>query len=220
MENLHIYNQSRVVPPEAIKPIEAGRLKGMSDINPMWRIKKLTELFGPVGLGWYYKITNKETLEGSEGQIIAVVDIQLFVKYDNEWSMPIEGTGGASFVAKEKNGPYTNDECFKMALTDAISVACKSLGIGADVYFSKDNTKYSNNSTQSPQTAQPKAQPSGSDKPATEKQLKLLYTLVSKKNYQDGVKQYIKNVYNKDSSKDLTSHEASELIEMINGMVE
>ena len=30
----------------------------------------------------------------------------------------------------------------KMALTDAISVACKSLGIGADVYWNKDNTKY------------------------------------------------------------------------------
>lgn len=218
MENLHIYNRSRDVPPEAIKPIEAGRLKGMSDINPMWRIKKLTELFGPVGLGWYYKITNKETLEGSEGQIIAVVDIQLFVKYDNEWSMPIEGTGGASFVAKENKGPYTNDECFKMALTDAISVACKSLGIGADVYFSKDNTKYSNNNTQSPQTAQPKAQANGSDKPATEKQLKLLYALVNKKNYQDGVKSYIKTNYGKDSSKDLTSHEASELIEILNGM--
>jgi hypothetical protein len=58
----------------------------------------------------------------------------------------------------------------------------------------------------------------GSDKPATEKQLKLLYTLVSKKNYQDGVKSYIKTNYGKDSSKDLTSHEASELIELLNGM--
>lgn len=219
MENLFIYNQSRAVPQEAIKPIEAGRLKGMSDISPMWRIKKLTELFGPVGLGWYYNITNKETYEGSEHQIIAVVDIQLFVKYNNEWSMPIEGTGGSSLVVKENKGPYTNDECFKMALTDAISVACKSLGIGADVYFSKDNTKYSNKNTQSPQTPEPK-KTNGSGNPATEKQLKLLYTLVNKKNYQEGIKTYIKNVYNKDSSKELSSHEASELIEMLNGMVE
>ena len=29
-----------------------------------------------------------------------------------------------------------------MALTDAISVACKALGMGADVYWEKDNTKY------------------------------------------------------------------------------
>ena len=56
------------------------------------------------------------------------------------------------------------------------------------------------------------------EKPASDKQLKLLYTLVSKKNYQDGVKSYIKTNYGKDSSKDLTSHEASELIEILNGM--
>ncbi|HCC35130.1 MAG TPA: hypothetical protein DEQ02_05645 [Ruminococcaceae bacterium] len=36
-----------------------------------------------------------------------------------------------------------SDECFKMALTDAISVSCKALGFGADVYWDKDRTKYS-----------------------------------------------------------------------------
>lgn len=151
MENMFIYNSSRQVPQEAIKPIEAGRLKGYSDINPMWRIKKLTELFGMVGIGWYYIIKDKQLHIGSDGQQISTVDIQLFVKVNNEWSMPIEGTGGSSFISKEKSGLYTNDECFKMALTDAISVACKSLGIGADIYYSKDKTKYSNNSPQAPQ---------------------------------------------------------------------
>jgi hypothetical protein len=29
-----------------------------------------------------------------------------------------------------------------MAYTDAISVACKMLGVGADVYWDKDTTKY------------------------------------------------------------------------------
>ena len=51
-DNLSIYERVRSVPTEAKKAIEAGRLKGKSDINPMWRIKKLTEDFGPVGFGW------------------------------------------------------------------------------------------------------------------------------------------------------------------------
>ena len=50
--NMRIYDAVRSVPPEAIKPITAGRLKGKSDINPMWRIKVLTEQFGPCGEGW------------------------------------------------------------------------------------------------------------------------------------------------------------------------
>ena len=50
-DNLEIYNSIRNVPQEAQKPIEGGRLKGKTDINPMWRIKALTEQFGPVGIG-------------------------------------------------------------------------------------------------------------------------------------------------------------------------
>lgn len=49
MDKLEIYNRCREVPKEAQKAIAAGRLKGKTDINPMWRIKKLTELFGPAG---------------------------------------------------------------------------------------------------------------------------------------------------------------------------
>ena len=51
-DNMRIYNAVRAVPEEAKRAITAGRLKGKTDINPMWRIKALTELFGPCGDGW------------------------------------------------------------------------------------------------------------------------------------------------------------------------
>jgi hypothetical protein len=139
---MEIYNAVRTVPENAKKPIYAGRLKGMTDINPMWRIQALTEQFGPVGIGWYYKTVRKWVEEGADGVKCAFVDIELYIKHNNEWSMPIEGTGGNSFVAKEKSGLYTSDEAFKMALTDAISVACKALGFGADVYWQAGRSKY------------------------------------------------------------------------------
>ena len=142
MDNLEIYNKVANVPNEAKKNIMAGRLKGMTDINPMWRIKALTEVFGICGIGWKYEITSKEIIDGSEGTKCAMVDINLYVKVDGEWSAPIPGTGGSSFVSKERAGLYTSDECFKMALTDAISVACKALGVGADVYWEAGRSKY------------------------------------------------------------------------------
>jgi hypothetical protein len=143
MNNLELYDKFRKVPETAKKNISGGRLKGMTDINPMWRIKTLTEEFGICGFGWYYEITDKwiETSMAKD-EITANVKINLYVKRDNEWSKPIVGIGGSMLVANEKNGLYVNDECYKMALTDAISVACKTLGIGADVYWNKDNTKY------------------------------------------------------------------------------
>ena len=147
MSNLDIYNKAASVPENAKKPISAGRLKGMTDINPMWRIKMLTELFGMCGVGWKYVITEKRIVEGADGAVCAFVDIDLFVKNGDEWSEAIQGTGGSQLVSIERNGKYTNDECFKMALTDALSVACKALGFGADVYWADGRTKYSGNDT-------------------------------------------------------------------------
>lgn len=140
--NLAIYEQVREVPETALKPIQAGRLKGKSDINPMWRIKKLTELFGLCGFGWRYEIVKMWTEQGTQTEVSAFVQINLYVKYNGEWSQPIVGLGGSSFVTQERSGVYVSDECYKMALTDAISVSCKALGVAADVYWKNDRTKY------------------------------------------------------------------------------
>lgn len=140
--NLELYNKVRSVPQEAKKEIKGGRLKGMTDINPMWRIKTLTEQFGICGIGWKTEIVRTWLDTGANGEIIANVEIKLFIKIDNQWSEGIPGIGGSKFTSKESNSLYTDDECYKKAFTDACSVACKMLGIGADVYFEKDKTKY------------------------------------------------------------------------------
>jgi hypothetical protein len=142
--NLKIYDAVRKVPTEAQKEIRGGRLKGMTDINPMWRIKVLTEQFGPCGIGWKYESVGREFREGSDGQVAVFVDILLRYWTGEKWSEPIPGTGGSMFIVSETKGLFTSDECVKMATTDAISVAAKALGVGADVYFEKDKTKYSN----------------------------------------------------------------------------
>ena len=136
MGNLDLYNKLKVVPAEAIKPIQNGRLKGKSDINPMWRIKTMTEHFGVCGIGWKY-VTTKQWTETYGTETKAYCNIDLFVKVDGQWSDAIQGTGGSSEVTMERNGSYVSDECYKMALTDALSVAMKALGVGADIYFEK-----------------------------------------------------------------------------------
>lgn len=145
MGNMDIYNAVSAVPDSAQKRITGGRLNGMTDINPMWRIRELTELFGPCGIGWKYKIVREWLETASTGEVGAFVDIELQYRItpDAEWSEPIPGTGGSKFVAAEKgNNLRASDECYKMALTDAISVACKALGFGADIYWEAGRTKY------------------------------------------------------------------------------
>lgn len=161
MENMTIYEAGKNVPAEAKKTIKGGRINGFTDINPMWRIRKLTEIFGPCGIGWFYTI-DREWLEGNEstGEVAAFVRISLYVKADGEWSKPIVGVGGSMFAASESKGIRVSDECYKMAQTDALSVACKNLGIGAEVYWSAGETKYSSGGqaaapTQDPTKATP-----------------------------------------------------------------
>lgn len=153
MDNLDLYNKVRSVPDDAKKKIEAGRLKGFTNINPQWRIKKLTEIFGVCGFGWKTKTIRTWLDQGANNEVVANVEIELFVKIDDEWSEAIPGIGGSRFVSKESSGLYVDDEAYKKAHTDALSVACKALGIGADVYYEKDSTKYDSrggSSTESP----------------------------------------------------------------------
>lgn len=143
MGNLELYEKVRAVPEIARKEIKGGRLKGMTDINPMWRIKTLTEQFGMCGIGWKPEIVRTWLDVGVGNEVVANVEIKLYVMVDGIWSDGIPGIGGSRFVAKETGGLFTDDEAYKKAYTDALSVACKSLGIGADVYWEKDSTKYS-----------------------------------------------------------------------------
>ena len=149
MESMKIYNDARVCPPEAQRQIQAGKLKGKTDINPMWRIKKLTELFGPCGMGWKTTDESFWTTPGANGEVVAWCSLKLWW-FDNEigeWSDPVFGIGGSMMVDTQKGNLTSNDEAFKMAYTDAISVACKALGFAADIYWNgdADRTKYGRN---------------------------------------------------------------------------
>ena len=168
-DNLRFYEQLRQVPSYALKQIGAGRLKGMSDINPLYRVKAMTEAFGPCGIGWKYVIT-KQWLETYGQEVKAFCNIDLFIKVDGEWSDAIPGTGGSSLVAMERSGAYVSDEAYKMALTDALSVAMKALGVAADVYYSKDkvgqfDTKYEQQSYVAQQPVQQQPAPQQSVQP-------------------------------------------------------
>lgn len=141
-DNMTDYNNFRTTPNEAKKTIKGGRLAGFTDINPQYRIERLTEKYGPCGIGWYYDPVRKWT-EKAGDEILCFVDINLFVKNGDEWSKPISGTGGSTLLAMETKGLRASDEGYKMATTDALSVACKQLGIGADVYWAAGESKYS-----------------------------------------------------------------------------
>jgi len=143
--NMRFYSQFMTTPKEAQRPFNNGSFSG-TDINPMFRIQKLTEVFGPVGFGWWTGNVRYEFVESPETKEVSVFcELDLYVKdpESGEVSQPIYGIGGNTYIKNwAKSGLKASDEAKKMAYTDAVSIACKSLGIGHDIWYSQDRTKY------------------------------------------------------------------------------
>lgn len=203
MENMSYYEMGRAVPEEAKKQFNNGSFQG-TDINPMWRIKKLTEMFGPAGIGWYTEILTERCEEHADA-VIAIVNLNLYIKVDGEWSKPIYGTGGNVIIRKE--GAKVSDEGYKMAYTDALSVACKALGIGADVYFEKDKTKYTAEEPQKPTKSETKTQGKGK---ITPKQIEAISA-----RYKGNMMARLLNANGLEKLEDMTIEKASDLIQKI-----
>lgn len=139
-------------PPEAMKTIIGGRIAGKTDINPQWRYKAMTEVYGECGVGWAWELVKVWTEPGTQaGEVFAFVQVNVKTaqKRDDHgclWSEPVPGIGGAMLIAKEKSGLFCNDDAFKMATTDALSVALKFLGVGSLVYEGRMDGKNGNGS--------------------------------------------------------------------------
>lgn len=179
MEALTIYKKLSQPPKTALRQIQAGDLKGKTDINPQWRYEAMTEQFGLVGIGWKYEIQKLWTEPGANGEVLAFAQVAVYIRDPDskEWSDAIVGIGGSKLINKFSAGPKSNDEGYKMAVTDAFSTSLKMIGVAADIYAGKwDGSKYneqpSNNAEGSAQKQ--KGPMGGPDTPEQKKRIKEL----------------------------------------------
>lgn len=139
---LNIWNQIRTPPANATKPINGGRLgaMGFDDIRPAWRSRTLTELFGPIGVGWYWILNDywHRTIQDEEYYFVHVtLYYRAGTTKDGEtiWSAPLTGVGGHHILSWEKGALKVEKEGLAGAVTDALGKAMKPLGMAADVYW-------------------------------------------------------------------------------------
>ena len=138
MKNLEKWNQLARVPVERLKTIQFGALKGKSDINPQWRYKAMTEVYGECGKEWGHRLVNTQIVDGANGEVLIFVEVAVWAG-DKEFT----GVGGDKIVSKDKNGLRSNDEAMKMAYTDALGTALKYVGVASEIYEGNfDGSKY------------------------------------------------------------------------------
>ncbi len=138
--NLALWDALSKTDPAHTKPFKrAGGFSGTA-IKPIWTIKRLTELFGPVGVGWGFAKPEFQLVPaGSELLVFCTVEA-----WHGDRANTIYGVGGdKAIVVYGNTPPRADDEAFKKAFTDALGNAFKFVGVGADVHMGQfDDSKY------------------------------------------------------------------------------
>lgn len=126
-----------------------GGFKGTAT-NALYLIRKATEIWGPIGGEWGPEIVNDAILTGGpllngDGVVIGhelIHCLQINLRYPGG-SVP--SFGQTTFVSRNKNGIFTDEEAPKKSLTDALSKALSWLGFSADIHMGLfDDNKYVN----------------------------------------------------------------------------
>jgi hypothetical protein len=141
-ENLVHWDFLERTDPAYTKKFNAGRFKG-TDINATYRMRHLTERFGPAGKGFGFDIG--QPIFYGEGDLRAVtISAALWWMEDGTKHTAPEHYGGTKLYLTAK-GKVTgvDEDAVKKAVTDAMGKAALALGAHADVYMGlHDDSKY------------------------------------------------------------------------------
>lgn len=146
-DNLSIWNQLGKTDPAHTKSFSrAGGFKGTAT-RPVYLDMKMTETFGPCGVGWGMGRPSFELVDAGSDKLVFCT-VEVWYEQDSVHGVgrgSVWGVGGDKVLGSNKNGPYSDDEAFKKAYTDAIGNAMKYLGMSADVHMGKfEDSKYVN----------------------------------------------------------------------------
>lgn len=144
--NMRIWEQVQTTDTRYTKDAKVGGQQ-ITSLNGTAMVMKATELFGPVGIGWGWKIIEERFDDGHEiyagegdkrtcigREIGHTVKICLWFMQDGQRG-EIEQYGCTRYQYNTNYGMTTDGEAPKKSLTDAIKKALSMLGFSADVFL-------------------------------------------------------------------------------------
>ena len=134
-ENMDLWNSLAPSDRKYLKKVSFG-VRKFTSIDPQYQIRKMTERFGPVGIGWGYDV--EYDYPSSEGVILIVAKVSIWTQIPENKFGPIAGS--RTFWHKDMKRPA--EDAGKMALTDALTKGLSHLGCDADVFLGKHDNKH------------------------------------------------------------------------------
>lgn len=143
LNTMKLWDAVEKTDPAATKSATVSGQK-ITSIGGQHMIKRATEMFGPVGIGWGWTVVEERFDRGGQirkdsGEVIGeevghVVRIRLWFEADGKRG-EVEQYGCTPFTYKSRWGVTTDTEAPKKSLTDAIKKALAMLGFSADIYL-------------------------------------------------------------------------------------
>lgn len=140
VDNMALWKQLAATDRKYTKPFrKSGGFSG-TDINPTWRFRRMTETFGPVGVGWGWDVHDRWS-EEVDGKKYAFISASVW--YRPNLLDPLSPSAQTGIQIGGTEFGRSPDEAYKMAVTDAIGKCMVTIGLAADVYLGEFDTKYS-----------------------------------------------------------------------------
>lgn len=146
-DNLAIWDQIVETPTQFVKPYKGMGGAQLKSVNAEYRWKRMTELFGPIGVGWGFEVRHREIIEGGpltrgkgeQETIVATAQVHTVrVRVWYIWNgerREVDGVGHTPFVFANQYGVQTDWDYEKKSITDALSNAMRYLGLAGDVFM-------------------------------------------------------------------------------------
>lgn len=146
-----IWNKVDVTPPAYTRAMD-GDFRGTA-INPTFQIRRATELWGPLGLGWGFDVLEESFEQGAPMGVTPSGESLGFERHHmlrgRLWYLvdgvrgEVEQYGQTPYVYVFGERVVTESDVKKKSMTDAMMKCLSLLGFSADIYMGRyDDSKY------------------------------------------------------------------------------
>jgi hypothetical protein len=141
-KNKALWGRVFTTDPKAVKPITGKQYSGNSP-KPYWIVERLTDEFGPCGIGWGFNILNERFERFSDTDTLHIASVRFWYVLDGKRG-ELEQIGQTKSSYTTGAGKFMLDEdAPKKSVTDALVKCASYLGFAGDIFSGRwDDSKY------------------------------------------------------------------------------
>lgn len=140
--NKELWSRVCVTDPHAVKEITGKQYRGNSP-KPYWIVERLTEEFGPCGIGWGFTIANERMERLSQDDVLHVAVVDFWYVLDGKTGhIQQVGQTKATYMSS-KDKLVVDEDAPKKSVTDALVKCASYIGFAGDIFAGRwDDSKY------------------------------------------------------------------------------